>query len=450
MSSHRVSPWFQWIAIAVIWAAGCVTASWAANPAPTPPDLLQPKGTSPQAQAVALKQEAIDVAKKMVEAYPDESLAYALLGSAYFNLGRSEDATKQLKRCLELNPNQSEAYEVLARAAYEKGSPEDCIRISKEALAHGPPNPELLNRLGRAQIDIGSPQDAVKTLMQAVSLPRSIGESWYLLGQAHLQSGDFPNAKDAFQKAIERVPDHTQAFFGLFTASQRLGQTEDATRFRQKFLQLEESDRRSHTDRSSNEDTLTGLPTIRETVARTLMGAAQVQRAHGQIPAVVELLRRASILDPENGAYRANLESIFLQGKAIADGLKLFQGMVEEQPKSGMNHLFVGRFQTRAQDIESAERSYRKVQELSPDRIEGYRALADLYLRGNRELVEATRLARKTIELDPSGSNYHLLALICIKRGDRQGALEAAREAVTRSPGDPKYAQLLKQLETSQ
>lgn len=399
---------------------------------------------------MALKQEAIEIAKKMVASYPDEALAYALLGSAYYNLGRSEDATKQLKRCLELNPKQFEAYEVLARAAYEKGSPEECIRISKEALTHGPPNPELLNRLGRAQIDIGAPQDAVATLTQAVSLPRSIGESWYLLGQAHLQSGDYSKAKEAFQKAIQRVPDHTQAFFGLFTASQRLGQSEEAAQFRQKFLQLEESDRRSHTDRSSDEDTLTGLPTIRETVARTLMGAAQVQRAHGQMSATLELLRRASILDPENGAYRANLESMFLQSKAITEGLKMFQGMAEEQPKSGMNHLFVGRFQTRVQDIAGAERSFRKVQELSPNRIEGYRALADLFFRGNRELVEATQLARKTIELEPSGSNYHLLALICVKKGDRQGALEAARQAVSQSPGDPKYAQLLKQLEQSQ
>lgn len=422
----------------------------ASNSSLTAAESSPSKDQSPQLQAAALKQEAIDIAKRMVAAYPEEALAYALLGSAYYNAGRSEEATKHLKRCLELNPNQVEAYEVLARAAYEKGSPEECIRISREALTHGSPNPELLNRLARAQIDIGSPQDAVTTLTQATSLPRSIGESWYLLGQAHLQSGDYSKAKEAFQKAIERVPDHTQAFFGLFTSSQRLGQAEDANRFRQQFLKLEESDRRSHTDRSSNEDTLTGLPSIRESVARTLMGAAQVQRAHGQLPGMLELLRRACILDPENGGYRANLESLFLQSSSINSGLKTFQEMTEEQPKSAMNHLFVGRFQARVQDIEGAERSYRKVQELAPDRMEGYRALADLYFRGNRELVEATKLARKCIELEPSGSNYHLLALICIKTGDRPAALESARQAVTQSPGDPKYAQLLKQLEQSQ
>ena len=82
-----------------------------------------------------------------------------------------------------------------------------------------------------------------------------------------MQSGDFAQAKESFRRALGLLPDHTQACFGLYTACLRLGQTEEAARYRDQFLKLEAVDRKDLTDRSAREDTLTGLPMVRETVA---------------------------------------------------------------------------------------------------------------------------------------------------------------------------------------
>ena len=403
--------------------------------------------TQPQAEAADLKREAVTVAGQVAEAYPNDALAYALLGSAYYNIGRSDEATKHLKRCLELRPDQVEAYEILARVAYQKGELEETARLCREALKRGPATPDVLNRLGRTLLDLGQTEEAVRILQQAVGLPKPTSESCYLLGQAHMQSGDFAQAKDSFRRALGLLPDHTQACFGLYTACLRLGQTEEAARYREQFLKLEAVDRKDLTDRSAREDTLTGLPMVRETVARTLFGAAQIYRVHEQTGKAAELFRKSAALDADNPIYRSALESFYVQRKDPAEGIRVFEQLAAEQPENSLNYLFLGRLHGRLEHFEAAERSFQKVQELAPQWAEGYRALAELYLRANQKTDQARVLARRVIELEPSGSHYYLLAVACLKNNDRPGALEAVKKALALSPNETKYQQLFQQLQ---
>jgi tetratricopeptide (TPR) repeat protein len=345
-----------------------------------------------------------------------------------------------------LNPNEAEAYGILARVAYEKGQLDETVRLCQEALKRGPPNPELLNQLGRALMDLGRTDEAIQTLQQAVRLPRPVSQTSYLLGQAKLQSGNYAEAKESFQRAIVLLPDHTQAYFGLYTACMRLGQTEEAARYREQFQNLEAIDRRSLKERSAQEDSLTGLPMVRETVARTFFGAGQIYGAHQQPAQAAELFRRAASLDGDNPMYRAALEAYYLQRKALSEGVSAFEQLALEQPDNALNYLFLGRMQGRLQQFEGAEAAYLKVKQLAPEWDQGYRALAELYLLGNRKLPEAQVLARRAVELAPSGAHYYLLARVCLKNGDRPAALEAAKHAVALSPGEKRYQELLQQL----
>jgi len=400
----------------------------------------------PQAEAAALKQEALAVAREVADAYPKDALTYALLGAAYYNSGQSEEAINYLQKCLELSPGQAEAYEILARAAYEKGRPDEAARLWQEWLNHGPANPDSMNRLGRALMDLGRTEDAIRSLQQAIRLSKASSESYYLLGQAYMQSGDFRQAKESFQQAITLVPDHTQAYFGLYTACMRLSQDEEAGRYREQFQKLEANDRRTLTDRSARSDTLSGLPLVRKTVARTFFGAARLYQAHEQTGKAVELFRRSAILDPDNPTYRAALEAYFSQCNALAEGLAVFERIATDQPENPLNYLFLGRIHGRLDQFEAAERAYRKVQELGPKWAEGYRALADLYLRANRKLPDARVMAARACELEPSGPHFFLLALTCAKNNDRPGAIMAANKALALSPSEGKYQELLKQL----
>lgn len=385
-------------------------------------------------------------ARQVAQAYPEDALAYALLGSAHYNTGQSAEATKQLRKCLELSPGQGEAYAILARIAYEKGDLEESERLGREALKRGPPNPEVLNQLGRALMDQGRTQEAVEALQQATRLPRPSSESFYLLGQAQLQAGTPAQGKQSFLQAVALLPDHTQAFFGLFRACAALGQADEAAKYREQFLKLEATDRRSLTDRSAQEDTLSGLPLVRQTVARTIFGAAQIHQVHKQTDEAARLFRRAASLDADAPVYRAALEAFYVQRRGLAEGTTVFEALAAEQPDNGLNYYYLGRLYTRMERFDAAEQAYRKLQKLAPQWPEGYRALAELYLRANRKLNEALVLARQAVELEPNGEHYYLLAVACLKNSDRAGAVEAMQEAVKRSPDEKPYRDLLQQL----
>ena len=185
---------------------------------------------------------------------------------------------------------------------------------------------------------------------------------------------------------------------------------------------------------------------VRETVARTFFGAAQIYRVHEQIGKAAELFRKSAALDADNPVYRSALEAFYVQRKEPAEGVKVFVQLAADQPENSLNYMFLGRLHGRLEHFEAAERCFQKVQELAPQSAEGYRALAELYLRANRKTDQARVLARRVIELEPSSSHYYFLALACLKNNDRAGALEAMNQAVALSPGETKYQELLQQL----
>ncbi|MBX3746274.1 MAG: tetratricopeptide repeat protein [Verrucomicrobiae bacterium] len=400
----------------------------------------------PLAEAAALKGEAVAVATALAAAYPEDALAHAVLGSACYNLGRTEEAGKHLRRCLELNPGLVDAYEILARMAYEQGNLEETLELCRQALNRGPANAELLNRMGRALMDLGQAEDAMGPLRQAVSLPRPTSESHYLLGQAHVQSGEYEAAINSFLEAVRLLPDHTQAYFGLYTASLRLERADEADRYRRRFQELEAEDRQGLSDRSAREDTLTGLPLVRRTVAQTLFGAAQVYGLHGEPGRAGGLLLRAASLDPENAAYRGAMEGHHVRERTLTEGVAAFEGLVADQPGNPLNHYFLGRLLGRMEQFDAAERAYRRTLELAPDWAEGHRALAELLLRAGRPGSEARELARRVVTLEPSGPHHYLLAVACLRAGDRPGAREAIQRALAIHPDEARYRQFLEQL----
>ena len=91
--------------------------------------------------------------------------------------------------------------------------------------------------------------------------------------------------------------------------------------------------------------------------------------------------------------------------------------------------------------IEAAAEAYRDAIEVMPSQAGGYSALAGLYLKANRELPEAKRLALKAVELEPLAPNYYLLSAAYLKDGDPAEARSAMEQAMALDPGNPLYRQ---------
>ena len=121
----------------------------ASVPSPEPPV------PETQAEAETLKQEALQVASELVEAFPTDAVTYALLGAAHHNIGNSDEAAKWLRKCLDLDPERADAYAMLAMIASKKGDFEQTVTWCKEALQRNPAMRDVQHRLAQGADGLG-------------------------------------------------------------------------------------------------------------------------------------------------------------------------------------------------------------------------------------------------------------------------------------------------------
>jgi cytochrome c-type biogenesis protein CcmH/NrfG len=144
--------------------------------------------------------------------------------------------------------------------------------------------------------------------------------------------------------------------------------------------------------------------------------------------------------------YRAALEAHYVRRNELTQGVAAFEQLALKQPKNALNYYFLGRMRARLEQVDAAAAAFRKVQALSPDWPQGYRALLEVYLRANVQPAESRVLARRLIDLAPTAPHAYLLAVASLRNNDRPGALDAIRQAVALAPQEKAYRDLLQQL----
>jgi tetratricopeptide (TPR) repeat protein len=293
-------------------------------------------------------------------------------------------------------------------------------------------------------MDLGRPGEAVESMQAAVSLQTRSSQTHYLLGQAYLLDRKLEQARQSFLTAVGLRPDHTQAYFGLFTVCSRLGRTDEAARYRDRFLELEAADRASL--RSDKQSETGGLELVRRATARTLTGAGQVLASKRDLSGAVKLWQRAALLDPDNMSARQGILAVYRARRRPEGALSFFRRLTESQPDNTLNYYLIGDLQASAGRTRDAEISYRKMTELRPDEPNGYIALAEHLLRVGQQPQRAVALAQRAVQLQPSADNYFLLARTCYATGDRPGALRACQTSLRLEPSNPRYQRLLRSI----
>lgn len=114
-------------------------------------------------------EEAIDVLKKMIGRFPDEKLAYFVLGTLYYTIRDYESSVKAEKKALEIDPLYTAALNQLAYSNFHAGDTAGAIEALNKYIALEPneANPydsrgELLARSGKIEEAIASYKQALE------------------------------------------------------------------------------------------------------------------------------------------------------------------------------------------------------------------------------------------------------------------------------------------------
>jgi len=397
-----------------------------------------PKGPREVSEQL-LKDEAIEVAGCLVNDLPNRPEPLALLALAHNRLGDSAKAVGCWQRCLELDPNSAAAYDALGRIALTKDECEKAVAHFRKALAIDPKVSQVRTALADALMRSGEVEEAVAVLEEDLKdSPRNV-ESLSRLGQAWLQLKEYDKARERFAAAIEVDPACTDAYYGLSNVCIRLGEKEEAQKYREKFKELKAADLEVAEGRRQ---ALFHPETLPEFVASICLAAGNVYSRHRYVEKAELCWRRAATLAPQDTVSRHQLALMYLQANRAAEALEVLDQLKKIEPENAIHYLNLGFLKVRLSEFDEAEEAFRTACKLAPKVSTGYASLAQLYLETRTKPEEARELAQTAVELEPTASNYFVLSTACAACSDAAEALAAIEKALKLDPDNAEYRRM--------
>jgi len=398
---------------------------------------------TPEQEVAALKKEAINAAIQLTNDFHNDAEAFFLLGLVYRNQGNSEKAVMCWKRCVELDPNLTKAYHGMAEVAFDKGEYERAVELGQTVLEIDPKLPGVYNSLACALMCLGRAEEAVKAFQKDIEISGQSVHSQFMLGKQYQLLKEYEKAGKCYEKVIKMAPGYTQAYYGLATVCAMLGEKEKSKLFMETFRKLKDKEMKAMKERDNR---FNDLVSARQTAAQAHTDVGQLYYLRRSSEKAEKLLQRAASLDPEQSDCRVLLATLYEQDGKLMKALHFYEQLTTIQPQNINYHGNVGILSLQLQRYDDAEKAFRKVIELNPNQSFGYYHLAYLYLKTNRKLPEAEKLAEKAVALEKTGENFFILSWACNVNGDIASAMSAIQQAIRLEPGNIEYRQMYEQL----
>jgi serine/threonine protein kinase/tetratricopeptide (TPR) repeat protein len=116
------------------------------------------------------EEKCVSLLKQMVEKYPKEKQAHALLGMRYWGTGNQDKAIEELNKTLELDPNYAAAVNMLALAIQSKGDLEKALELFKKYAALSPGDANPFDSIAGLYFQMGKIDDAIVNFREALRI----------------------------------------------------------------------------------------------------------------------------------------------------------------------------------------------------------------------------------------------------------------------------------------
>lgn len=200
------------------------------------PDIVRALGQS----HLALKQyeKSLPYLETLARLQMNSAANQYMLGVAYANLNRPEDATAAFTKAVKLDPADGDSWFYLGVQQFRNGKLEQAIETLRSGLKSQPKNAEMLGLLTEALLRQGAAiqdpkksavifDEAIKTGL-ALKAVRDNSESNELLGRAWLAVEKFPSAEQSLSRALETSKEPSAAL--LFNLGFALAQNKSWAR----------------------------------------------------------------------------------------------------------------------------------------------------------------------------------------------------------------------------
>jgi tetratricopeptide (TPR) repeat protein len=425
----------------------------------------------------------IDVLNQIKSHAKEYDQAYLNVGDFYLSIGDGESAIKEYKEGLVKDPKRKATYqkhviEVLMR----QGKRSDAAEINAQILKNDPNDNDARGLAATFLLDKGDIAKALAELQAVVTSKPDNAIARYNLGRAHYALGEWEQARQQFQKAIELQPSYILPRTALAILQVAHEEYDAALKTAEAILVL---DRGSVNARIIQSAALMGLKKFADSRAlldgmlKTNPGSPDVvfqlgvvNLAESKFKDAEEAFRRAYQLNPANLRGLMGLVSTALAQRKTDEALKILQTesdkapnrvdlllalgntaaqvgkfdlaiqvfermlpLVDKGPRQGDIYLRLGETYRRKGDFNNAVQVLEKARKTLPNNAMVLSTLA-LVLDSAQRKAEAKQLYEATLKLEPNNAVVlnNLAFLLAETGGDLDDALTKAQRAKSLQP----------------
>lgn len=159
--------------------------------------------------------EAAQILQPVIRNSPQNSQAHYVLGVALDRQGNPGQAESEWREALRINPEMVDAESALAAAALRKGDTATLEEAATQLIKLRPWSPDGYALRGLANLQQNHYSEAEADIRKAIGVAPAQAIGYVQLGNLKLAQKQYPDAVRAFQDALDRNMDSTDALRGL-------------------------------------------------------------------------------------------------------------------------------------------------------------------------------------------------------------------------------------------
>jgi tetratricopeptide (TPR) repeat protein len=269
-----------------------------------------------------------------------------------------------------------------------------------------------------------------------------------LLGSAYLRKNDLDKALEAFQNAVDLVPDNPEGRYYLGLTLKAKGRFVEAQRQLEAALALS----------PSHVPSLTQLVAIEFASRRPAQAVARIERQIELVPnsgahfhllgnaymtieesdKAVDAFLKAIEFEPQMMPPYIQIAKIYGRSGQYEDALRKMNEAVAQNPKDPGSLMILGMLQEANGDTQSAQATYGKILEIQSDFAPAANNLAYIIVSQDGDLDKALQLAETARAADPENPLIaDTLGWVLHRRGTYDRALSILKESASKVPDNP-------------
>lgn len=280
--------------------------------------------------------------------------------------GKVEEAITELRAIENSRPGLKGLDLELGTAYYKKSDYPKAIEYLKKATTTDPGNGEATQLLGLSYYLSGYPGQAIPLLEKVQDwFSRANVDASYILGICYIQTKDYANARKAFAKMFDVLPDSAASY--LFTARMLFRQEFDpiAEEYGQKAVTLDPK-----------------LP-----LAHFLLGELYLYKS--RVPEAIAEFQKELTINPGNAATYYKLADAYSRIQKFEDAERLLQRSIWLDATSTGPYILMGKVLEKKGELQLAVRALQKAATMDPNNAMTHHLLGQAYRdMGKKEEAE--------------------------------------------------------------